>query len=73
MAGTDPIPEIETLTPVPEGSLTFHDNRTVELLPAITEAGEAENVLIAGAGQALALTVVVAVDCPPHPARAVSV
>jgi len=68
-----PIPEIETLTPLPLGSLTDHDRRTVALLPAITDEGAAENELIVGGGQAPAVTVVVAVDCAPHPSRAVSV
>lgn len=68
-----PTPAITAVTPVPDGSLTDHDKRTVPLLPAITEDGAEVNEFMTGGGQAFAVTVVVAVDWAPHPARAVSV
>ena len=73
LAPNVPIPAIDTTTPVPDGSLTDQDRRTVLLFPAMTEDGADVNEFMVGGGHAFALTVVVAVDCAPHPARAVSV
>lgn len=53
-----PIPGILMVTPVPEGSLTDQDNRTVEFPPIVTALGDAENELMVGGGQGLTVTVV---------------
>ena len=67
-----PSPEILTLTPVPEVSVTFHDKRTVAAPPIVTLEGFATNELIVGAWQAAAVTVAVALDCAPQPAVAIN-
>ena len=53
-----PTPGIVTVTPVPDGSVMDHDNRTVALPPIVTALGDAENVFMVGAGHAVAVTVV---------------
>jgi hypothetical protein len=68
-----PIPEIETLTPVPELSVTFQDKRTVWPPPIVTLAGEAEKLLIVGAAHATAVTVACAEDVAPQPEVALRV
>ena len=67
-----PIPGIVMVTPVPEGSLTDHDNLTVLLPPIVTTLGDAENALIVGGGHGFAVTVIVVEDWPPQPAVAIS-
>ena len=68
-----PTPGIVTLTPLPEGSVIDHESRTVAPPPIVTAFGEAEKLLMVGAGQALAVTVTWAERDPPHPAVAISV
>jgi hypothetical protein len=53
-----PIPGSVIVTPVPEGSLTDHDNLTVALPPIVTALGEAVKARIVGGGHGLTLTVV---------------
>jgi len=62
-----PRPAIETVTPVPELSVMFQDKRTIWFPPKVTELGEAEKLLIVGAGQEFAVTVVCAVLVVLHP------
>jgi len=66
-----PTPGIEIVTPVPNGSEIDHCSRTITLPPTVTLDGVAVKLLITGAGQLLAVTVTLAFDCAPHPARAV--
>ena len=58
--------------PVPEGSLTDHDNLTVAWAPIVTALGDAENAFMVGVGHGFAVTVVVVEDWPPQPAVAIS-
>jgi len=53
-----PMPAIDTVTPVPDGSVSDHDRRTVCAPPIVTELGVAVKKLIPGAKQELAVTVV---------------
>ncbi len=62
-----PRPAIETVMPVPELSVMFQDKRTIWFPPTVTELGFAEKLLMVGAGQELAVTVVCAVDVVPQP------
>jgi hypothetical protein len=66
-----PTPGTVIVTPVPEGSLTDHDSRTVRLPPINTEEGLAVKEAIVGAGHEIAVTVVCAVDWFPQPFLAV--
>lgn len=68
-----PTPGMDTVKPVPEDSVMDHCKRTMTFPPIVTLDGVAVNELIVGGGHALAVTVVCAVDCVPHPALAVSV
>jgi hypothetical protein len=61
------------VTPVPNGSEIDHCNRTITFPPTVTLDGVAVKLLMPGAGQLLAVTVVVAVDWAPQFARAVNV
>lgn len=67
------IPAIEIVTPVPDASVTFQESLTVVFPPIVTADGDALKLFIVGAGHAETVIVVCAVDCPPHPALAVSV
>ena len=69
--GNVPIPAIDTVTPVPDGSVVDHDRRTVCDPPLVTTLGLALKALIPGAKQEVAVTVVWAVEVAPHPAVAV--
>ena len=68
-----PIPGIETVTPVPDGSVMDHARRTVALPPIQTAFGVAVKELIPGAGHAVAVTVLCALAELPHPLFAISV
>ncbi len=67
LGATAPILEIETLSPVPELSVTFHDMRTVCPPPVKTLLGEVLKELTVGGGQDVAVTVVWADDEEPQP------
>lgn len=56
-----PTPGIKSISPVPDGSLTDHDKRTVALPPIKTLLGLAVKEFIWGGGQDVAVTVVWAV------------
>jgi hypothetical protein len=43
-----PIPAIVIVNPVPDGSVTFQDRRTVALLPTVTVEGAAVNEVMFG-------------------------
>jgi len=66
-----PTPGTDSVTPVPEGSLTDHDKRTVALPPIKTLLGLTLNEFICGGGQDVAVTVVCAVVWFPQPFLAV--
>jgi hypothetical protein len=68
-----PTPGIVIVTPLPDGSLMFHESLTVALPPIQTDPGEAVNELMTGDGQALAVTVLCAVAELPQPLLAVRV
>lgn len=70
--GHEPIPGIETVTPVP-GLVTFHERRTVTFCPAMTVLGFAEKEFMTGGGHAVTVTVTWAVDAVPQPLVAVIV
>ena len=67
-----PIPAIVIVSPVPDGSVTFHDRRTVALLPTVTVDGAAVNEVMFGWGHAFTVTVVSAVLCEPQPDLAIN-
>ena len=68
-----PMPAIEAVRPVPDGSDSDHVNTTGWLPPAVTVLGLAVNELITGTGQALAVTLVCAEAVAPQPAVALMV
>ena len=68
-----PTPEIFTLTPEPNVSVTLHVKVIVWFPPMRTEVGAAKNALMMGAGQLEAVTVACAVAAAPHPEVAVNV
>lgn len=68
-----PTPGIVTVTPVPDGSVIDHDSRTVALPPIVTALGDAEKLLMVGAGHAVAVTVVWAELEEPQPVVTFSV
>jgi len=73
LAGNVPIPEIVTVAPVPELSVTFHERRTVWPPPIVTLLGDAVKLFTVGAGQVDAVTVVCADAVAPQPAVAFKV
>jgi hypothetical protein len=68
-----PMPAIVTETPVPDGSVTFHERRTFWPPPIVTLEGFAVNDCMLGGGQEVATTLVCAADDAPQPLVAVSV
>lgn len=68
-----PIPGIDTVTPVPDGSVIDQARRTVAFPPIQTAFGVAVKDAIPGAGHAVAVTVLCALAELPHPLLAIRV